>query len=135
MKKKVSKFVYWTPRILSIIFILFLALFSLDVFEGNYGFWGIVLALFMHNIPTLIFAIIVYLTWKYELVGAILFGMIGASSVIQLVIIMIINITNIEPVPPVSVLLIWFVSTILAISAGVLFYLNWFKKKKIALAA
>jgi len=41
--------IYWTPRILSIVFVLFLALFSLDVFDGNYGFWGTLLALFMHT--------------------------------------------------------------------------------------
>lgn len=130
MKKKINKFIYWTPRFISVLFILGTAMFSLDVFGGNYGFWGTILALFMHNIPTLIFAVIVYFTWKYELVGAILFSIVGASSVVQLGIIMIINITKIEPVPPISVLLIWFVSTILAISAGVLFYLNWKHKRK-----
>mgnify|MGYP002070012838 CR=1 FL=1 len=34
-KRKVSRFLYWTPRILSILFILFLAMFSLDIF-GNF---------------------------------------------------------------------------------------------------
>ena len=53
MKKKINKFIYWTPRILAILFILFLAMFSLDIFEGNYGFLGTIAGLFMHNIPAL----------------------------------------------------------------------------------
>ena len=44
---KINKFIFWTPRILAILFILFLALFSLDVFDGNYGFWGTILGLFI----------------------------------------------------------------------------------------
>lgn len=56
---KVNKYIFWTPRILSILFILFLAMFSLDIFEGNYGFWGTIVGLFMHNIPAMILLIIV----------------------------------------------------------------------------
>lgn len=63
-----NKFVYWTPKILGIILVLFLALMSLDVFEGNYGFWGTILALFMHNIPALILLIVLIISWKYEIV-------------------------------------------------------------------
>src|SRR3989339_1134980 len=77
MEQKAKRFVYWTPRILSIVFILFLALFSLDVFDGNYGFWGTVLALFMHNIPVFILSIILWISWKREIVGGIVFILAG----------------------------------------------------------
>lgn len=77
MKKKTGKFIYWTPRILSILFILFLMVFSLDVFEGNYGFWGTILGLFMHNIPAFILLVVVIISWKHELVGAIAFILTG----------------------------------------------------------
>jgi hypothetical protein len=46
MAKQTGKFVYWAPRVLSILFILFLALFSLDVFDtpnasaGENWLWG-----------------------------------------------------------------------------------------------
>ena len=33
MAKKINKFIYWIPRILAILLILFLMIFSLDVFE------------------------------------------------------------------------------------------------------
>ncbi|MFA6131592.1 MAG: hypothetical protein WC702_00790 [Patescibacteria group bacterium] len=76
MKNK-NKFIYWTPRVLGILFVLFLMTFSLDVFDGNYSFWGTVVGLFMHNIPAIILVILLWISWKYEIVGAIAF--IGAG--------------------------------------------------------
>ncbi|MFA5076515.1 MAG: hypothetical protein WC480_03825 [Patescibacteria group bacterium] len=77
MEKKVNKFIYWTPRIMSILFIIFLTLFSLDVFEGHYGFGGTVVALLIHNIPAVILAIVLWLAWKREIVGGIIFILAG----------------------------------------------------------
>jgi len=79
MKKKnnVSRWLYWTPRIMSILFTLFIGLFSLDVFGNNYGFWGTLLAFLMHNIPTFILAIGTWIAWKHEIFGAIAFGLFG----------------------------------------------------------
>ena len=91
MKTKISKFVYWTPRILSIAFILFLAMFSLDIFDGNYDFWGTILGLFMHNIPVFILTIILIIAWKHEIVGAITFFLAGLLYITRLMITMIIN--------------------------------------------
>ncbi|MBW3017394.1 hypothetical protein KY316_03390, partial [Candidatus Woesearchaeota archaeon] len=78
MKKKINKFVYWFPRIMSILFIVFLALMSLDIFDMGLGFWGTVLGLFMHNIPTIILAAILIASWKYEIVGGIAFILAGS---------------------------------------------------------
>ncbi len=85
-KQKISKFVYWAPRILSIIFIAFLAMFSLDVFEGNYGFWGTILGLFMHNIPVFILIIVLVISWKREIVGGLAFISAGIIYLTTLVI-------------------------------------------------
>jgi len=74
---KVNRFIYWTPRILSIVFIIFLALMSLDIFEGNYGFWGTILGLLIHNIPTFILLGVLLASWKYEIVGGIGFILAG----------------------------------------------------------
>src|SRR3989338_9861251 len=84
MKTKVSRFVYWTPRILSIIFLLFLAMFSLDIFDGNYGFWGTILGLFMHNIPVFILTIVLIISWKHEIVGAVAFILAGLLYIFSL---------------------------------------------------
>jgi hypothetical protein len=74
---KVGKFMYWTPRILSILSVLFIALFSLDVFEPGRSAGEIAIALLMHNIPTFVMLAIVIAAWKYELVGAIGFALLG----------------------------------------------------------
>lgn len=79
MNKKINKLIYWTPRILSIIFILFLALFSLDIFDMHLDFWGTVVGLFMHNIPVIILSFILVLSWKYEIVGGISFILAGIA--------------------------------------------------------
>jgi len=65
--------IYWLPRVLSIAFVLFLSLFSLDVFTEYTG-WDLILALFMHLLPSLVLLGIVIISWKYDLVGAIVFS-------------------------------------------------------------
>lgn len=72
-----NKFLFWAPRVLSIIYILWLMLFSLDVFSESLGFWGTAVGLFMHNVPALILLVILIISWKRELVGAIVFNFSG----------------------------------------------------------
>lgn len=123
MKKRVGKFVYWAPRILSIIFILFLALFSLDVFDMNLGFWGTVGGLFIHNIPSIILGIIVWISWKREIVGGIAFILAGLAYIANILITAIK--TGFE----------WYILSYSMIIAGpaflvgILFLINWSKKK------
>jgi hypothetical protein len=76
-KPKVCKFLYWTPRILSILLLLFLAMFSLDIFDNCNNFLNCLLGLFMHNLPVIILAIFLWFAWKRELIGAITFGIGG----------------------------------------------------------
>jgi hypothetical protein len=84
MKK--FNWLYWTPRILSIVFLCFLALFSLDMISEGLSFWQIVGGLLMHNIPVFILAIVLWISWKHELVGAITFALAGIGYIITLII-------------------------------------------------
>lgn len=77
MVKKGRGWIYWTPRILSIIFILFLALFSLDVFDSCSGFLQCAGGLFMHNIPVFVLIAVLCVSWRYEIVGGIAFILAG----------------------------------------------------------
>jgi hypothetical protein len=123
MGEKINKFIYWTPRILSIIFILFLAIFSLDVFDMKLGFWGTVLGLFMHNIPVFILSIVLLISWKHEIVGGIAFTLAGTLYIVILLMNMLRN--SFE----------WYmVSWILIIAGpafliGILFIINWLEKR------
>lgn len=80
------KLLYWTPRILTIIFIIFLSLFSLDIFGNNYTFWETVLGLFMHNIPSLVLLVLLIFAWKREWIGAVAFVLAGLLYIVFLLI-------------------------------------------------
>jgi len=86
MKTNKDRLIYWVPRILSILFLCFLALFSLDVFDGNYGFWGTLLGLFMHNIPVFVLAIVLAVAWKREIVGTVFFALAGLAYIVSVVV-------------------------------------------------
>jgi hypothetical protein len=118
--QKTNKLIYWTPRILGIIFVCFLALFSLDIFDGNYGFWGTILGLFMHNIPSLLLGIVIWISWKYEIVGGIVFILAGLAYIATL----FMN-------PQFEWYMISWSLTIAspAILVGILFIIGWLKKQ------
>ena len=125
MKKKINKFIFWTPRILVVLFILFLAMFSLDIFEGDYGFWGTILGLFMHNIPVLILSIVLLVSWKHEIVGGIAFILAGILYIAW--ILMTAITTGFE-----WYYLLWALQISgIAFFIGIMFLAGWFKKKKI----
>jgi len=119
-----NKFIYWIPRILSILFILFLAMFSLDVITPEASFLEIVGGLLIHNIPVFILTAILIISWKYEIVGAIAFILAGSLYLLNVLI-------TIIRTPPFE----WFyLSWILFISGpafliGILFLIGWLKKK------
>lgn len=75
--KRTDKILYWAPRILSILFIGFLTLFSLDVFEPGLSAGEIALGLLMHNIPSIILIVLLFIAWKREIVGAAVFFCAG----------------------------------------------------------
>lgn len=65
------RLLHWTPRILAILFVAFLSLFSLDVFGVGYSAWETAVAFFMHNIPSLILIGFIVLAWRWPWVGSI----------------------------------------------------------------
>jgi len=77
MKRPVKRLLFWTPRVLCILLAVFVSLFALDVFGEGYGFWGTMLALLMHLIPTGVILIVLAISWRWEWVGGILFTALG----------------------------------------------------------
>ena len=118
---KVNKLLFWAPRVLAILFILFLAMFSLDIFGNNYTFWETVLGLFMHNIPSIILLIVLIISWKHEIVGAIAFVLGGIFYIVTL----FIN-------PQFEwYMLSWSIMIAgPAFLVGILFWMNWKQKRK-----
>ena len=73
MSKNLKQLLFWSPRIAGILFVLFLSLFALDIFDMQLGFWGTIVGLFMHLIPSILLAVAIAIAWKWEWVGALLF--------------------------------------------------------------
>ena len=120
--RKINKWLFWSPRIISIIFILFLAMFSLDIFGNGYGFWETIIGLLMHNIPVFILTVFLIVAWRLEWVGAVGFFLSGVLYII----IMIINSARTFEWYMLSYSLIIAGPAILI---GILWLLNWKKRK------
>lgn len=72
-----NKYLYWAPRVLAILFIMFISIFALDVFGEGYGFLELLVALFMHLIPVFILAAVLLIAWRWEKIGGIIFILLG----------------------------------------------------------
>ncbi len=77
--KTSHKILYWIPRILCILAILFVSLFALDAFEPGLTFWQQIGGFLIHLIPSFVLLILLIVSWKWELVGGIIFTILGAG--------------------------------------------------------
>jgi ABC-type multidrug transport system permease subunit len=77
MKRLAQRWLYWTPRVLCIVFAAFISIFALDVFREGGGFWRTALALLMHLLPTFLLLAVLVLSWRREWFGGILFIVLG----------------------------------------------------------
>lgn len=118
-----KNWIFWASRIIAIIFIGFLSLFSLDVFSMNgYEFWETILAFLIHNIPVFILIVALCISWnKNEWVAGTTFIAAGIFYIVFLGLT-----TSISP---------WIISNIAliacpAILVGILFFINWYKKRE-----
>jgi hypothetical protein len=112
-----NKILFWIPRLLTIIFILFLGMFALDVFDGNESLIKKMGGFLIHLIPNFVMILILIVAWKHEWVGTIAFSLAGIAYIVMF----------------------WGrfpVVTYLTISGplfliAVLFWLNWNNRKKL----
>jgi hypothetical protein len=82
MQGRVRRLLFWTPRILCLVFAVFVSLFALDVFGEGYGFWNTILAFLIHLIPTGIILAVLAISWRWEWVGGILFIALGTAYIV-----------------------------------------------------
>lgn len=83
----IQKLVEWSPRVLSMIFIVFIMLFSLDIFEPGVPWYDIIVGLFIHNIPAFILIIILWLSLNKPLIGAITYFLLGVLYIIWVIVV------------------------------------------------
>jgi hypothetical protein len=73
MNRTIRALLFWTPRILGILFVVFISLFSLDVFETGAGFLATLVGFIIHNIPSLVLIAALVIGWRWEWTGAAVF--------------------------------------------------------------
>jgi hypothetical protein len=108
---------YWTPRILTIVFILFLGLFALDSFEGEQSLVQKIGGFLIHLIPNFVLILILIVAWKHEWVGTIAFALVGIAYIVLF-----------WGRFPVST---YFIISGPAFLIAILFWLNWINRKKL----
>ena len=72
-----KKTIHWLPRILCILAILFISMFALDTFAPELTFWQQILGFLIHLIPSYILIIFLIVAWKWELIGGMIFMILG----------------------------------------------------------
>ncbi len=74
MKKLKKIKLIWIPRILAVLYIIFISLFALDTPFG--------IGLLIHLLPTFIFIACLIVAWFKPKIGGILFGLAGLGTII-----------------------------------------------------
>ncbi len=117
MTTPTERVVFWLPRLLSMAFIAFLSLFSLDVFDQHAGVWRTLLALVVHLIPVFVLIVVLLLAWRWEWIGFLLFSAAGCAYLLWVAGL---------PQPPLPMKLVW-AATIAgpAFLVGALFLVGW----------
>jgi hypothetical protein len=72
-------FLHWAPRILTILAILFVSMFSLDAFHAGMSLKDQLLAWLMHMIPSFVLIIVLIIAWKWENIGGTIFIATGLA--------------------------------------------------------
>jgi hypothetical protein len=76
-----GRILFWTPRALAILVILFTSLFALDVFTEDARLVDILVGLVIHLIPQFLMLIALIMSWKRPRAGSIAFILLGLLAV------------------------------------------------------
>ncbi len=71
--------IHWLPRIICILAILFVSMFALDSFSPGLTIGQQLGAFMMHLIPSFVLLAFLVVAWKWELIGGIIFTLIGVG--------------------------------------------------------
>lgn len=73
MTPRPPRILFWLPRVLGILFALFLSLFAFDVFGEGVSFGEALPGFLVHLTPTYLVLIAVAVGWRRPLLGGVLF--------------------------------------------------------------
>ncbi|HTV83437.1 MAG TPA: hypothetical protein VME18_12360 [Acidobacteriaceae bacterium] len=66
MTHSAARLLYWSPRIITMAFALFVGLFALESFQEVHGAGRLALAFAIHLVPAYIVAAVLAVAWKWE---------------------------------------------------------------------
>jgi hypothetical protein len=112
ISSRLAMIIHWVPRVAAIVIILFVGLFSLDVFEIKASPLELLGGFLMHNIPSIVMLVLLIFAWKRPAVGFVGFFIAAALFAIFFV-------RDIYALPN----LLLFVFPILLVAG--LFYADW----------
>lgn len=119
------RILHWAPRIICILAIMFISMFAADAFTPELTFSQQIGDFFIHLIPSFILLGILIISWKWELIGGVVFTAIG------IVLSPFIFKLNYNMNHSVSMSLgIIFLITFPFVVVGILFIISHFAKKK-----
>ncbi len=72
-----NRILLWAPRVLCILFALFLGVFALDVFAYDGSLAEKLLGFLIHLVPTFLVLAILAVAWRREWIGAVLFSVLA----------------------------------------------------------
>lgn len=121
MRKLLKHLLFWTPRVLGLLFALFISMFALDVFGQGDGFWGTLGALLMHLIPVYVLLIALAIGWRWEWAGALLFAGFSVWYLIM----------SWGPVPLIAILMGAWPIAAPALLVALFFLLDWLYASKL----
>jgi hypothetical protein len=124
--KTSTKVLHWLPRILCILAILFISMFSLDAFAPGLTLWQQLGGFLIHNIPSFVLLAVLIVAWKWEKVGGIILTILGLALCIF---VFILNYKR-NHFPVATSLLNTLMIAIPFVLAGILFILSHYRKKK-----
>lgn len=73
ISRRLSKFIYFMPRIAGIVITLFVGMFALDVFSEGNSLWEMLGAFLIHASPAIVMAIALALAWRRPQIGFVVF--------------------------------------------------------------
>jgi prolipoprotein diacylglyceryltransferase len=124
--KTSTKVLHWLPRILCILAILFISMFSLDAFAPGLTLWQQLGGFLIHNVPSFVLLAVLIVAWKWEKVGGIILTILG---LVLCIFVFILNYKR-NHFSVATSLLNTLMVAIPFVLAGILFILSHYRKKK-----
>ncbi|MGE5397992.1 MAG: hypothetical protein ACM3MK_10715 [Chitinophagales bacterium] len=81
-KRRGSAALTWIPRVLAMMFIIFISLFAFDTFSNGEPLVRSLIGFLIHLIPSFVLLIILVISWKRPIVGGCIFIFTGIALAI-----------------------------------------------------